>query len=271
MSKIKIVTLILIISIIALTGCNKNESNELNENSLSLIQEKGKFVVGLDDNFPPMGFVDESGNLAGFDIDLAKEVGKRLGVEVEFKPTEWDGVILSLINKDIDVIWNGLTITEERKEKIDFSRAYLDNKQIIVINKDKKIFTLTDLSDKIVGAQLESSSSNALDKNLELKDSIKEVKYYATNTEAFLDLKIGRIDALVVDEVLARYYISKSNESFEVLKEDLGEELYGIGFRKGEKTFVDAVNKTLEEMKADGTAAEISKKWFGKDIFILEE
>lgn len=271
MSKKNILLILILVSILALAGCNKQVNTVGDENSLSLIQEKGKFVVGLDDNFPPMGFIDESGELSGFDIDLAREVGKRLKVDVEFKPTEWDGVVLSLINKDIDLIWNGLTITEDRKEKIDFSKAYLDNKQIIVINKDKGIYTLNDLKGKIIGAQLESSSSNALDKNEELRNSLEEVKYYGTNTEAFLDLKIGRIDALVVDEILARYYISKSNDKFDVLKEDLGEELYGVGFRKGEKTFIEAVNKALEEMKEDGTATEISKKWFGKDIFILEE
>lgn len=266
--KRKLAVLIALVLIAVLNiGCKAHSSEKTYEE----MKANGKFVVGLDDNFPPMGFIDEKGELSGFDIDLAKEVGKRINLEVEFKPIEWDGVVMSLINKDIDVIWNGLTITEERKEKIDFSKAYLKNQQIIVVKEDSPIKNRADLKGKIVGAQLESSSANAIDKDQAFKESLEDTTFYGTNTEAFMDLKIGRIEGLVVDEILARYYISKSEVSYRILEDNLGEEAYGIGFRKGESEFIKAVNDALEEIKKDGTGKQISEKWFGKDIFVLEE
>jgi len=154
----KIVSIILVILGITamLTGCGssnktvessvvQNSTAPLSENNLNGIKDKGKFIVGLDDTFAPMGFRDEKGKIVGFDIDMAKEVAKRLGVSVEFKPVDWDGVVLSLKNKDIDVIWNGLTITDERKEQIDFSNPYLENRQIIVVKSGSGIKSKADL------------------------------------------------------------------------------------------------------------------------------
>jgi len=275
-----LLTTVILSASMLFTGCSSNEkkpeapagqnsqatSEAPKESSLNGIKEKGKFIVGLDDSFPPMGFRDEKGEIVGFDIDLAKEAAKRLGVEVEFKPVDWDGVILSLKNKDIDVIWNGLTITEKRKEQIDFSKVYLENKQIIVVKNGSSIKTKADLKDKVVGLQQGSSSEEALNADAETAKSLKEVKKYQNNTEALLDLKNGGNDAVVVDEVVGRYYISKKPGEYAVLEEDFGRESYGVGIRKEDKEFREALDKVLDEMKADGTADEISKKWFGESI-----
>lgn len=236
------------------------------DDSLERIKEKGKFIVGLDDNFPPMGFRDEKGDIVGFDIDLAKEAARKMGVEVEFKPVEWDGVIFSLKNGTIDVIWNGLTITEERAKQIAFTKPYLDNKQIIVVKKDSDINSKADLAGKTVGLQLGSSSQSALNSEPDVVESLKEVRTYPNNTEALMDLQIGRIDAVVVDEIVGRYYISKKPGVYRILGEDFGKESYGVGVRKEDTSFLAELNKILDEMKADGTAKEISEKWFGDDI-----
>lgn len=237
------------------------------DDSLKKIKEKGKFVVGLDDTFAPMGFRDEKGNLVGFDIDLAKEAAKRMGVEVEFKPLDWDGVIMSLKNGMADVIWNGMTITEERMEKINFTDPYMNNRQVIVVQKDSSYKTKEDLAGKIVGLQMGSSSYNALESDQEFMKSLNQIIQYSTNTDALMDLQIGRIDAVVVDEMHGRYYyISKKPGVYRVLEEDLGWEEYGVGVRKGEQAFLDELNRVLDEMKEDGTAAEISNKWFGENV-----
>ncbi len=237
------------------------------DDSLARIKEEGKFVVGLDDTFAPMGFRDEDGNLVGFDIDLAKVAAERMGVEVEFKPVEWDGVILSLRSGMIDLIWNGMTITEERAAKINFTDPYMNNRQVIAVNKNSDIQTFSDLAGKIVGLQMGSSSFNALNDNEELLNSLKEVKQYATNAEALMDLQIGRIDAVVVDEMHGRYYyISKLPGVYRVLEEDLGWELYGVGVRKEDVSFLNELNRVMNEMKEDGTAEEISIKWFGENV-----
>jgi polar amino acid transport system substrate-binding protein len=251
------------LSTVILTACG---STPPTDNSLKSIKEKKELIIGLDDNFPPMGFRDKNGEIVGFDIDMAKEVGKRMGVKVTFKPVEWDGIILSLNNKDIDAIWNGLTITDKRKEQIAFSKVYLQNKQIIIVKSKSNISKKTDLNDKIVGLQMGSSSETALSKDSKLTNSLKEVKKYSNNTEALLDLNAERIDAIVVDEVVGRYYASKKPGDYKVLDENLGVEDYGVGIRKTDTSLTEEINKLLEKIKSDGTANTISQKWFGKDI-----
>jgi len=255
--------MVAMLATVILTACG---SKSATDNSLNDIKNKKELVVGLDDNFPPMGFRGSNGEIVGFDIDMAKEVGKRLGVKVTFKPVEWDGIILSLNNKDIDVIWNGLTITDKRKEQIGFSKVYLQNKQIIMVSSKSTISKKSGLSNKNVGLQLGSSSETALAKDTALTKSLKQVKKYSNNTEALLDLNAGRIDAVIVDEVVGRYYASKKPGVYKVLDENLGVEDYGVGLRKTDTSLTNEINKLLVEIKNDGTANTISKKWFGKDI-----
>lgn len=197
-------TLIMVLGFMVMAG----------DNSLDKIREKGKFVVGLDDTFAPMGFRDEEGNLVGFDIDLARVTAERMGVEVEFKPVDWDGVILSLRSGMIDVIWNGLTITEERAKQINFTDPYMNNRQVIVVQMNSPIQTKADLAGKVVGLQMGSSSVNALYSDPELVQSLKDIRQYATNAEALMDLQIGRLDAVVVDEMHGRYYYISKNPMY---------------------------------------------------------
>lgn len=260
-----VLSLVALACTILLAGCGTQPSTA--DKSLEKIKQAGKFVVGLDDAFPPMGFKDQNGQIIGFDIDLAKEAAKRMGVEVVFKPVDWDGVLLTLNSGEIDAIWNGLTITPEREKQIAFSKPYLTDRQIIVVKKgNTAIKTKKDLAGKVVGLQLGSSSENALNADQATVKSLKEVKKYEKNTEALTDLKVGRVDAVVVDEVVGRYYIAKQANEFEVLKDNFGEESFGVGIRQADKSFLAEINKVLDEMKADGTAAKISKKWFGEDI-----
>ncbi len=260
MRKSILVIIMILVVLVGITGCgSKNSEGGKNTHS----EEIKKFVVGLDDNFPPMGFRSESGEVIGFDIDLAKEAGKRIGYEVEFKAVDWDGVLLSLNNGDIDVIWNGLTITEERKEKIGFTDEYLVNNQIIVVQEESDINTKEQLKDMVVGVQMGSSSQAVLESTSD-EIGIKEIKKYANNVDALLDLKAGRIQGVVVDEVVGRYYMVKNGGSYRVLDETLGGESYGVGFRKDDSEFGEELNKALIDMKEDGTFDKIKETWFGK-------
>lgn len=261
---IAFLTLILTATLL-LSACSGNQ-NPAKDDSLEAIKQAGKFVVGLDDAFAPMGFRDENGNIVGFDIDLAKEAAKRLGVEVEFKPIDWNSKELELKNKKIDMIWNGLTITEDRKKNMAFSKPYLVNTQIIIVPQDSSIKSKADLAGKKVGVQMSSSSLEAVKKDKEVYESLAELVEYPDNLEALLDLKAGRIDAVVADEILGRYYIEKRNENFVILDDNFGTEEYGVGLRLADKALLKALDKVLDEMKQDGTMAEISKKWFGEDI-----
>jgi len=263
--KFTLLALTVFIATILFAGCSTT-TNTTADNSLKDIKSKGKFVVGLDDTFAPMGFRDANNNIVGFDIDMATEAAKRMGVKVEFKPVQWDGIILSLNNKDIDVIWNGLTITPEREKQIIFSKPYLQDKQVIVVKQGSTVKTKADLAGKTVGLQLGSSSETALSADAATSKSLKEIKKYSTNTDALIDLKDGRIDAVVIDEVVGRYYATKTPGVYKVLDDNFGTESYGVGIRKTDVAFKTELDKILDGMKSDGTADKISQKWFGKSI-----
>lgn len=263
----KLITAVILITFVfaLFTGCSKKQSAD---NSFDDIKSKGQFVVGLDDSFPPMGFKNDKGEIVGFDIDLAKEAAKRMGVKAVFKPVDWDGVLMSLNNNDIDLIWNGLTITDERKQKIDFSKPYLNNSQIIVVNASSSYNSKNDFSNKTIGVQLGSSSEEALNKDSGFTKSLKEIRKYSNNTEALMDLAAGRIDAVVIDEIVARYYMQKKPNTYKILNDNFGKESYGVGIRKSDTSFKTELDKVLDEMKKDGTADKISEKWFGKSIIV---
>lgn len=226
-----------------------------------------KVIVGLDDTFAPMGFRDESNELVGFDVELAKAVGEIIGVEVEFQPIEWAMKETELTNKNIDLIWNGYTITDARKEKVLFTQPYLKNRQIVLVPGDSEIKTLADLSGKTVATQAQSSSEEAMMAMPEITDTFGEYVTFGTYEECLLDMEAGRADAVVADEVLIRYYISQhEGTEYKVLDENFGEEEYGIGARKEDTALVEAINGALTELKANGKGKEISEKWFAEDI-----
>ena len=263
MKSVKII-LSIIISMIIFIGCSEKKSSV--DNSLQKVKDAKKLVLGLDDTFAPMGFRDNSGEIVGFDIDLAKEVASRMGVALEIKPIDWSSSILSLNKGDIDVLWNGVTINESRKEQINFSKPYLNNRLIIVKPKDRNdINSKEDLAGKILGVQV-GSNDEALSS---ISKEAKEIRKYDVNVNAFLDLKAKRIDVVIIDEVAAQYYISEEKVDFVVVENSpLTEEFYGVGFRKTDAKLLAEVDKILDEMKADGKASEISQKWFAKDIVL---
>ena len=276
MKRISSILLFIIFAfIISCGGGNKAADNTAGnnaaaeeDNSLQKVKDAGKLVLGLDDTFAPMGFRDENGEVVGFDIDLAREVANRLGVELEIKPIEWSSSILSLNKGDVDVLWNGVTINEARKQQINFSKPYLNNRLVIVkAIDDNTINSKDDLRGKVLGVQV-GSNDEALTADPSSKNA-KEIRRYDVNVNAFLDLQAKRIDAVIIDEVAAQYYISEKKAPFVVVDNTpLTEELYGIGFRKSDAQLLAEVDKILDDMRADGKAAEISQKWFAKDIFL---
>lgn len=266
MSKyIKLFGILILISSI-LTGCSKGDASPAAKDAGN--KEKTTLVMGLDDTFAPMGFRNESGELVGFDIDLAKEAAKRMGVTIEFQPIDWSMKETELNAGNIDFIWNGYTITDERKEKVAFSKPYLENSQIIVTLADSPINTKAELAGKVVSIQAESSAIDAVNKEPGFIKSLKDgaLIEFSTNNEAFNDLESGRSDALVVDEVLARYYMKqKGEEKYKVLKEDFGNEEYAVGLRKDDTNLLEKLDTTLDEMKSDGTYKKIYSKWFSEN------
>jgi polar amino acid transport system substrate-binding protein len=236
------------------------------DGSLQKVLDKKELVLGLDENFPPMGYRNEDGVIVGFDIDVATEVSARLGVALRPQPVDWSTKEAELNAGNIDCIWNGLTITPERQEMMRFSLPYLANLQVVAVRGDSDIQTLADLAGKAVGVQAGSSGADALAENAELTASLGNVAEFDDFMIAMLDLEKGGVDAVVVDIIVANEYIGKKGADFRLLDETVATESFGIGFRSGDATLCDAVNQTLQGMVADGKLAEISTTWFGSDI-----
>ena len=236
----------------------------------ALVALPEKFVLGLDASFPPMGFTDPRNEIIGVDIDLAKAVCEKLGMEFEAKPISWDAKEMELNTDKITCIWNGLTMTPERNEAFEMSRPYMSNKQVIVVMNDSPIAGKADLAGKIVAAQKDSSGLEALQKD-EICSSIADgaAKEYEDYVTALMDMETGRCDAVVMDSVVAEYYIPISGKPMKVLEDTMAEEQYGIAFKKGETALKDAVEKALSELAAEGKIAEISQNWFDTDDMII--
>ncbi|MGI5849847.1 MAG: amino acid ABC transporter substrate-binding protein [Christensenellales bacterium] len=250
------------------------ETDAIEESDLSwqAVEDKGSFVLGFDETFAPMGFKDENGVHVGFDIELAKEVAARLNIEVVLQPVDWDAKVMELNNGNIDMIWNGLTITEERKQEMLFSDPYMNNRQMIVVLADSGIATKADLEGKTVAAQIDSSAMAAIEAEPDVMDTFGELIQSPDYVEALMELKQGSVDAVVIDETMGRYYIGADDnpDIFAILKDSFGEEQYGIGFRKGDTALRNKIQEALDSIIADGTAAEISAKWFADNVLISD-
>ena len=272
---------VMLVSVLAvsliLSGCGSTPSTTTPtstpasgaDDSLQKIKDKGTIVVGLDVAFPPMGFQDENNEIVGFDVDMAKAVGEILGVKVELRPIDWKSKELELKSGKVDLLWNGYTITDERKKEVLFSNPYLKNKQIIIVKNDSSIKAKADIVSGKVGLQTGSTAEDAIQADA-IFDQIKDnLMMYDDNNTAMMDLEAGRVSSVVVDEVVGKYYLSQNTGKYRILDEDFGDEEYGVGFRLEDKALRDAVQEAIDTLKTNGKGAEISTKWFGQPDLIL--
>ena len=266
----------------ALSGCSSDSGASQSESADTAAQEQtaeegteegtesagGTLIVGFDQEFPPMGFMAEDGSYTGFDLDLAQEAAKRLGLEYKAQPIAWDSKDMELESGNIDCIWNGFTITG-RENDYEWTEAYMDNAQVFVVYADSGIETLADLAGKVVECQADSSALAALNEDQELTATFAQLLTTADYNSALMDLEQGAVDAVAMDVVVASYQIQQRDADFVILDETLSSEAYAVGFKKGSTELRDAVQGALEEMAADGTMKEISEKWFGEDLTVI--
>ena len=266
-AKLRKALLIFLTAILALTaaGCGSAQTGDnRSDGSLQKILDAGQLVLGLDTEFPPMGFIDETGEIVGFDIDVAQEVCDRLGIALVKKGIDWDTKEEDLDKGNIDCIWNGMSVTPARAEAMNLSEPYMKNEVIVVVLGSSDIEGLRDLAGRKVGVQSGSTAQEVL----ETSDRVKDISVvtYDDNMELLNKLELGETDAALVDSVVAYHFILSSDKKYYILPDSLGEEEYAIGFRKGDQALRDRVQEILSEMKGDGTLGDISKKWFGSDI-----
>lgn len=230
------------------------------------INKEDGVVIGFDNTFAPFGFQNPEGENVGFDIDLAEEILGRLEVEYEFQPIDWSMKETELNTGNIDMIWNGYSVTPEREEVVQFSDPYIKNRQVIIVKNDSDIETKADFAGRIVATQEQSASLEAIMNDTEFAESIDggQPITYATFVEVFSDLDNGRADGIVVDELLATYFLEQQGnaEDYRILEENFGEEDYAVGFRKDDAAFVEEFNAVLQEIIEDGTFDEIKSQWF---------
>ena len=252
-------------------GCGKDEKKNndsaKNQKEAKFEEKKAgdKFIVGFDQDFPPMGFVGDDGEYTGFDLELAEEVCERLDLEFVAQPIAWDSKDATLGSGEIDCIWNGFTMNG-REDDYTWTDAYLDNKQVFVVRGNSGIKSKADLAGKVVDVQTDSSAEAALNDNTELKDSFALLQTIPDYNTGFMDLESGAVDAVAMDIVVASYQIEKRKADFVILEEEISAEEYGVGFAKGNEAVRDQIQKVLKEMAADGTMAEIYTKWFCEDF-----
>lgn len=220
-------------------------------------------IVGLDNAYPPYGFIGDDGNLTGFDIDLVTEVAARNGWNLELEAIDWDAKDALLGQGTINCIWNGFTM-EGREGQYAFSKPYMHNEQVVVVKKDSGITKLDDLADKNVMTQADSAALDVLEGDKkDLADTFAGGKAQTIGdyNNAFMQLESGAVDAVACDLSIADYQMAAKPDMF-VKLEPLSTENYAVGFAKdGDAAMVDAVNKTLKEMYDDGTIAKLCEKW----------
>lgn len=248
------------------SGSDDKESSYSAESddSLQKVFDSGKFILGLDATFKPMGYTDENDEIVGFDIDVAEEVCSRMGVELVKQPINWDTKEQDLNVGKIDCIWNGMSVNPGRAKEMNLSEPYMKNSMVFVVGASSEAKGMDDLKGKTIAVQNGSTAQEILE-SCDIAGGIT-VQAMATNVEALQQLDLAIVDAVFLDSVVANYEIQTSGKDYVILPDGLEEEEYAIGFRKNDQKLRDEVQKILSEMKADGKLGEISTKWFGSDI-----
>ena len=258
------------VTVMTLAGCTQLASNPKVDNWDKYQQQKS-ITVGFDNTFVPMGFEEKNGDYAGFDIELAQYVSKKLGITVHFQPIDWDMKETELQNGTIDAIWNGYSATDERREKVAFTIPYMQNTQILVVKKTSGIHSVKDMTGKVLGAQNGSSGMLDFEEHPEvLKNRVKgeDADQYQSVNEAIIDLKNDRIDALLIDRVYADYYLTTEGiaDEYDTIPSGFESESFAVGVRPADKKLLEALNQAFKELYQEGIFQQISQKWFGEDV-----
>ena len=258
------------VAVMSLAGCTQLASNPKVDNWDKYQQQKS-ITVGFDNTFVPMGFEEKNGDYAGFDIELAQYVSKKLGITVHFQPIDWDMKETELQNGTIDAIWNGYSATDERREKVAFTIPYMQNTQILVVKKTSGIHSVEDMTGKVLGAQNGSSGMLDFEEHPEvLKNRVKggDADQYQSVNEAIIDLKNDRIDALLIDRVYADYYLTTEGiaDQYDTIPSGFESESFAVGVRPADKKLLEALNQAFKELYQEGIFQQISQKWFGEDV-----
>ncbi|MGA6097014.1 cystine ABC transporter substrate-binding protein [Stutzerimonas marianensis] len=231
---------------------------------LDEVKANGTLKVGLEGTYPPFNYQDERGQLTGFEVDFANALAEELGVKAAFQPTKWDGILAALESKRLDVVINQVTISEERKQKYDFSTPYtVSGIQALTRKADAdSVKRPADLAGKKVGVGLGTNYEQWLKENVPQAD----IRTYDDDPTKFQDLAVGRIDVILVDRLAAFEMVEKTGDRLAVAGEAFSRQESGIALRKGNPQLLAAIDEAIAKLRADGTLKQLSEKWFGADV-----
>lgn len=255
----------LIISIMSvfmlLAGCGTADGKEKDASTevSNRVKDSGTLKIGFEGTYPPYNFVDEKDNYVGFDVDISKEIAKRMDVEAEFVAAPWDSLIGGLKADKFDIVIAQMAITEERKKSVDFTDPYVITGSVIITTEDNKELTdpekLKGKNIGVVGGTLFEEEANKIEG--------ADVRIYKNNADIIQDLTNNRIAANINDPLYMGYNIKTSNLPLVSSEELLNKLSIGMAVKKDNSAFTEEINTILKEMKEDGTYQAIFKEWFG--------
>ena len=262
---------LIVLPLIALSACSSRSNFATSSDQWDTYVKEKKIKIGFDATFVPMGFEEKNGQYVGFDVDLATAVFKLYGIDVEWQSIDWDMKETELKNGTIDLIWNGYSVTDERKQSAAFTIPYMVNEQVLVTKKSSGIDSVSGMTGKVLGAQAGSSGYDAFESQPDiLKNLVANQKavQYSTFTQALIDLNSGRIDGLLIDRVYANYYLEQEGtlNQYNVMPAGYQGEDFAVGARKADKTLVQKINQGFQTLYKNGEFQKISQKWFGDDV-----
>lgn len=256
---------------LGLCACS-GSSESSDKTDWDYIADKGTFVAGIT-LYEPMNYYDENGELIGFDTEFTKAVCEKLGVEAKFQEIEWEKKEIELNAKTIDAIWNGLTVSDERRENMAFSKSYVRNKQVVVINVANKDKYTDEAS--MAGASCAAESGSAGQTAIESSSVLSKNNFIGTNAQkdVLLEVKSGTVELGVLDYVMANASIGEGTDYSDLMiveSVELAPEEYAIGLRKGDVQTVEKINSAIDELVADGTLKALAEKYGLADVYAFD-
>lgn len=245
-------------------GCGNKEvkTNTKSSSRIEEIKKRGKLIVATGD-YRPFEYHDEKTNkVVGYDIDIAKKIADKIGVDLEIRDMEFNSLIPTVQNGQADLVIAALYITDERKKVLDFSDSYLNTGIIITTDKTSTVKTSKDLAGKKVGVKLGSTSAAVVQKLIDNGQKFEMVTY-KTNEEALVDLEVKRTDAVVTD-LLYQLQYNSTHPSLTIHDEKLKEAQLGIGVKKGDEDLLKLINEVIKDLKDSGEATKLYDKWIPK-------
>jgi polar amino acid transport system substrate-binding protein len=260
---------VLLISVMGLTACGSGGSGAGSGSGASLTLTEGVLKVGMEVGYPPMEYLEEDGvTVTGFDYEVAQEIGKKLGVDVEIVDTAWDGIFSSLDSDRYDCIISSVSITPSRQEAYNLTRPYIANAIVIVAGNDAPIASPQDLAGLKVATQTETTADEYMRELRENGLAVADDEYFVYDKiiQCFDELKLNRVDAVMVDSVVAAYYMGSDSDKLKIAWENDEAEPLGICLKKGNDALTAEIERIVDELYADGAMAALATKYFGRDV-----